>query len=72
MTCFMPGLPPGTPFNISLHSWKTPDISQFARNYTKHPEAVKFEARVFIDGRLVAYVCYQSFLRYSNSPFIFS
>ncbi|KAI0391139.1 hypothetical protein F5Y17DRAFT_468457 [Xylariaceae sp. FL0594] len=54
MTCFMPGLQPGTPFNISLHSWKTPDISQFARNYTKHPEAVKFEARVFIDGRLVA------------------
>ncbi|KAI2626352.1 hypothetical protein GGS21DRAFT_270265 [Xylaria nigripes] len=54
MTCFMPGLPPGIPFNISLHSWKTPDISQFARNYSKHPELVKFEARVLIDGRLVA------------------
>ncbi|KAI1358161.1 hypothetical protein F5Y08DRAFT_125825 [Xylaria arbuscula] len=54
MTCFMPGLPPGTPFNISLHSWKTPDISQFTRNYSKHTDLVKFEARVLIDGRLVA------------------
>ncbi|KAI0399018.1 hypothetical protein F4802DRAFT_73246 [Xylaria palmicola] len=54
MTCFMPGLPPGTPFNISLHSWKTPDVSQFTQNYSKHPELVKFEARVLVDGRLVA------------------
>ncbi|KAI8947973.1 hypothetical protein F4801DRAFT_483938 [Xylaria longipes] len=54
MTCFMPGLPPGTPFNISLHSWKTPDVSQFTRNYSKHPELVKFEARVLVDGRLIA------------------
>ncbi|KAI0022978.1 hypothetical protein F4780DRAFT_121468 [Xylariomycetidae sp. FL0641] len=54
MTCFMPGLSPGTPFNISLHCWKTPDISQFTKNYSKHPELVKFEARVLVDGRLVA------------------
>ncbi|KAI1638446.1 hypothetical protein F4809DRAFT_253633 [Biscogniauxia mediterranea] len=54
MTCFMPGLSPGTPFNISLHCWKTPETSQFTRNYSKHPELVKFEARVLIDGRLVA------------------
>ncbi|KAI1134994.1 hypothetical protein F5Y05DRAFT_421751 [Hypoxylon sp. FL0543] len=54
MTCFIPGLLPNTQFNISLHSWKTPDISQFTRSYSKHPEAVKFEARVLIDGRLVA------------------
>ncbi|CAJ2500878.1 Uu.00g037310.m01.CDS01 [Anthostomella pinea] len=54
MTCFMPGLSPGTPFNISLHCWKTPDISQFTRNYSKHPELVKFETRVLVDGRLVA------------------
>ncbi|KAI1329204.1 hypothetical protein F5Y16DRAFT_367005 [Xylariaceae sp. FL0255] len=54
MTCFMPGLAPGTPFNISLHSWKTPDISQFTQNYSKHTDLVKFEARVIVDGRLVA------------------
>ncbi|KAL7629606.1 hypothetical protein AAE478_001128 [Parahypoxylon ruwenzoriense] len=54
MTCFMPGLSPGTQFNISLHCWKTPDVSQFTRNYSKHPELVKFEARVLVDGRLIA------------------
>ncbi|KAH9902343.1 hypothetical protein F4778DRAFT_120978 [Xylariomycetidae sp. FL2044] len=54
MTCFMPGLSCGTPFNISLHCWKTPDISQFTKSYSKHPELVKFEARVLVDGRLVA------------------
>lgn len=62
MTCFMPNLPPGTPFNISLHSWKTPDISQFTRNYSKHPEVVKFEARVLVDGRLVAYATHVSLM----------
>ncbi|KAI1073747.1 hypothetical protein F5B20DRAFT_494173 [Whalleya microplaca] len=56
MTCFMPGLSPGTQFNISLHCWKTPEISQFTRSYSKHPELVKFEARVLVDGRLVSYV----------------
>lgn len=55
MTCFIPALSSGTQFNISLHCWKTPEISQFTRNYSKHPELVKFEARVLVDGRLVAY-----------------
>lgn len=54
MTCFIPALSSGTQFNISLHCWKTPEISQFTRNYSKHPELVKFEARVLVDGRLVA------------------
>ncbi|KAI0837739.1 hypothetical protein F5Y06DRAFT_270126 [Hypoxylon sp. FL0890] len=54
MTCFIPGLPSSTQFNISLHSWKTPSISQFTKNYSKHHDSVKFEARVLIDGRLVA------------------
>ncbi|ORY66182.1 uncharacterized protein BCR38DRAFT_319153, partial [Pseudomassariella vexata] len=54
MTCFMPGLPTGTPFNISLHSWKAPEVSQYTKNYSEHDELVKFEARVFIDGRLAA------------------
>ncbi|KAI1176177.1 hypothetical protein F4777DRAFT_280513 [Nemania sp. FL0916] len=53
MTCFIPSQPQGTSFSISLHTWKSPDISQFSRNYSKHPELVKFEARVLIDGRLV-------------------
>ncbi|SPQ24860.1 48ac7aee-4810-46c8-84d6-f8556c4a085b [Thermothielavioides terrestris] len=54
MTCFVPSLPPGVPFQISLHCWRRPEISQFTRTYSKHSDLVKFEARIMIDGRLVA------------------
>ncbi|KAK4226624.1 hypothetical protein QBC38DRAFT_219588 [Podospora fimiseda] len=55
MTCFVPSLPAGHPFQISLHSWTTPKISTFTKTaYSKHLDLVKFEARVLLDGRLVA------------------
>ncbi|KAK0724990.1 hypothetical protein B0H67DRAFT_641462 [Lasiosphaeris hirsuta] len=54
MTCFVPSLPAGTPFQISIHSWKAPDISQYTRAYSKHTDLVKFEARILLDGRMVA------------------
>ncbi|KAK8082620.1 hypothetical protein PG996_001401 [Apiospora saccharicola] len=54
LTCFVPGLTGGTPFNISLHNWRKPEISQYTRSYSQHLELVKWEARVVIDGRLVA------------------
>ncbi|CCC05485.1 hypothetical protein SMACR_09282 [Sordaria macrospora] len=54
MTCFIPSLPAGSPFQISMHAWKTPDISLFTKTYSRHTDFVKFEARIFIDGRLVA------------------
>ncbi|KAF4984125.1 hypothetical protein FZEAL_618 [Fusarium zealandicum] len=54
VTCFVPSLPPGTPFQISVHSWNTPNISQFTKSYTKHLSDVKYETRLFVDGRLVA------------------
>ncbi|EGO55019.1 hypothetical protein NEUTE1DRAFT_102489 [Neurospora tetrasperma FGSC 2508] len=54
MTCFIPSLPAGSPFQISMHAWKAPDISLFTKTYSRHTEFVKFEARIFIDGRLVA------------------
>lgn len=54
MTCFVPSLQPGALFHISIHSWGTPQVSQHALNYSKHPELVKFEARILIDGRMVA------------------
>ncbi|KAB5522836.1 hypothetical protein GE09DRAFT_1229946 [Coniochaeta sp. 2T2.1] len=53
VTCFVPSTQPGAPFRISVHSWSEPDITQFTNSYSKHVEAVQFEARVFIDGRLV-------------------
>ncbi len=55
MTCFTPGHPPGTAFHVSIHSWRTPEVSQFTRAYSKHADLVKFEARIFVDGRIVAY-----------------
>ncbi|KPM43143.1 hypothetical protein AK830_g3426 [Neonectria ditissima] len=53
--CFVPSLVAGTPFQISIHSWSTPAISQFTKSYTEFPGNVKFEARLFVDGHLVAY-----------------
>ncbi len=55
MTCFVPSLGAGTAFHISIHSWRSPEISQFTRTYSKHSELVKFECRILIDGRIVAY-----------------
>ncbi|KAK4124411.1 hypothetical protein N657DRAFT_617574 [Parathielavia appendiculata] len=54
MTCFVPSLPPGAGFQISLHCWRRPELSQFTRTYSKHTDLIKFETRVLIDGRLVA------------------
>ncbi|KAL2176540.1 uncharacterized protein P884DRAFT_225430, partial [Thermothelomyces heterothallicus CBS 202.75] len=54
MTCFVPSLAPGTAFQISIHCWRKPNLSQFTRAYSKHTELIKFEARILIDGRLVA------------------
>lgn len=55
VSCFIPSLPAGTPFQVSIHSWSGPTVSQFTRSYSKYSDAVKFEARLFLDGRLVAY-----------------
>ncbi|PHH93068.1 hypothetical protein CDD83_1353 [Cordyceps sp. RAO-2017] len=53
--CFVPSLAAGAPFQISIHSWYTPpSVSQYAKSYSNFPETVTFEARLFIDGRLVA------------------
>jgi hypothetical protein len=54
VTSFIASLAPGSPFKISIHSWTTPEVSRYARAYSRHPELVKIEARVLIDGRLVA------------------
>lgn len=56
VTCFVPSLPAGAHYYISIHSWNDPKISHFTRSYSKHPELVQFEARIIVDGRLIAYV----------------
>lgn len=52
VTSFIPGLPAGEAFRISIHSWENPDISRYALNLKKTSDIVMFEARVFIDGTL--------------------
>ncbi len=55
--CFIPSLPPGSPFQISIHSWAQPPmISQYSRSYSDFTNSLKFEIRVFIDGRPTAFV----------------
>ncbi|KAK8050104.1 hypothetical protein PG994_011834 [Apiospora phragmitis] len=54
LTCFVPGLAGGTPFLISLHNWRKPEISPYTKGYSQHLDLVKWEARVTIDGRLIA------------------
>ncbi|KAK4192338.1 hypothetical protein QBC35DRAFT_512018 [Podospora australis] len=65
MTCFVPSLPAGAPFQLSVHSWHDPEISQFTRTYSKHPELIKFEMRILLDGRLVASTVFD---RHVNGP----
>ena len=60
MTCFVPSLPTRKHYFISIHSWHDPEVSQFTRSYSKHPELVQFEARIIVDGRLIAFVIVQS------------
>lgn len=56
MTCFVPSLPAGNFFQISIHNWSIPNISQIAQSYSEHTDDLKFEVRVFIDGCLAVYV----------------
>jgi hypothetical protein len=55
---FIPNLPFGFPFRISIHSWEKPlpSRSMAALMQMHHNrEIVMFEARAFIDGHCVAY-----------------
>ncbi|PHH76432.1 hypothetical protein CDD80_1541 [Ophiocordyceps camponoti-rufipedis] len=52
--CFVPSLAAGAPFKVSIHSWSPPSTSQYTKSYGKIADNVKFEARLFIDGRLIA------------------
>ncbi|CAN8099692.1 unnamed protein product [Discula destructiva] len=66
MTCFVPSLTPGALFHISIHCWSTPPISQHTLNSTRHPELVKFEARILIDGRMVASTSFEPYGRWPH------
>jgi|SRR5688572_28636348 hypothetical protein len=52
--CFAPSLVAGTPFQVSLHSWTGFPQSQAAQAHDSFVESMRFEARLYIDGRLVS------------------
>lgn len=51
---FIPLLPAGQPFNVSIHAWEKPQPSQpMATLAQQKNRDVVFEARVFVDGQCV-------------------
>lgn len=52
VTSFVPSLPAGAPFRVSVHSWHDPEPSAYTKSRTKLVDDIMFEARVFVDGRL--------------------
>ncbi|KAI4172000.1 MAG: hypothetical protein LQ343_003909 [Gyalolechia ehrenbergii] len=55
VTCFVPNLPHGCPFRISLHSWHEPEVSRGTQALTSPEDCVFFEARVLLDGMYAGY-----------------
>jgi hypothetical protein len=53
MTSFIPSLKPGAPFRISIHCWHNPELSRYIQTLKKASDNVVFEARLFVDGRIV-------------------
>ncbi|KAL8838383.1 MAG: hypothetical protein Q9170_002143 [Blastenia crenularia] len=56
VTCFVPNLPHGCPFRVSLHSWLEPEVSRGTQALTTPDDCVFFEARVLLDGAYAGYV----------------
>ncbi|KAH0840882.1 hypothetical protein FOPE_06197 [Fonsecaea pedrosoi] len=54
LTSFIASLERGAAFRISIHSWDKPTPSHLLLSYKTPEEAILFEARVYIDGVLVA------------------
>ncbi len=54
LTCFVASLDRGSSFRVSIHSWEKPKPSNLLRSYKTPEEVVLFEAKVYIDGILMA------------------
>ena len=56
VTCFVPNLPHGCPFRVSLHCWpEQPEVSRGTQALTSSKDSVFFETRVLLDGVHVGY-----------------
>lgn len=54
LTSFVASLDRGSPFRVSIHCWEKPNPSNLLLSYKAPGEAVLFEAKVYIDGMLMA------------------
>jgi hypothetical protein len=53
LTCFVPGIPEGKPFSISLHSWTTPvHIGSLAMSGLG--DRAMWQIKVTVDGKTIA------------------
>lgn len=52
LTSFIPSLPNGTAFRVSIHSWIRPQASSTLRMYKSDSESTLFQARIYVDGIL--------------------
>jgi hypothetical protein len=52
VTSFVPSLPAGAAFRVSIHCWQNPEVSRYIQNLKKDSDNVVFESRLFIDGRI--------------------
>ncbi|KAF7504005.1 hypothetical protein GJ744_002933 [Endocarpon pusillum] len=54
LTTFVGSLVHNAPFRVSIHSWEQPKASRMLDSLTRPGSSVTFEARVYIDGLMVA------------------
>lgn len=55
LTCFVPGVPDGCPFSISLHSWTRPThVGSLALSGLG--DRAMWQIKVMVDGQTVAWV----------------
>jgi hypothetical protein len=54
LTTFVPSLPRGTPFKVSVHAWDKPGITKITERLMQPDDVPAYEVRVSIDGHLIA------------------
>jgi len=54
VSTFIPSLPEGMTFRISIHSWEMPSTSPLAQQMMAPGDSVVYEARLLVDGFIVA------------------
>jgi hypothetical protein len=54
LTAFVPSLPRGNPFRVSVHSWDKPGITKITESLMQPDDVVMYEVRVFIDGHCIS------------------